>query len=63
MLHLGNRNTYVTETWTVTVATAKRIESLELWLYQRFMKITWIQQQKDSAAFKKGTTTLPMIDR
>ena len=39
--------TYGAECWTLTKANQKRIESAELWIYRRTLRVSWTDHRKD----------------
>jgi len=44
---------YAAETWTLTQADSDRIEALEIWIWQRMEKISWMDKVTNEDVLKK----------
>uniref|UniRef100_A0A8D8VWR7 Uncharacterized protein n=1 Tax=Cacopsylla melanoneura TaxID=428564 RepID=A0A8D8VWR7_9HEMI len=44
---------YGVESWTLTKATAKRLEAFEMWTYRRILKISWMDKVSNVRVLQK----------
>lgn len=45
--------TYVAETWIMRKADRKRIESLEMWVYRRILRISWTEYRTNQSILEE----------
>ena len=55
--------TYGAEGWTLTKADEKRIESAELWIYRRILRVSWTEHRTDESIITDLNTTSPAASR
>ena len=50
--------TYGAECWTLMKADEKRIESAELWIYRRMLRVSWTEHRTDQSILTELKATL-----
>ena len=53
--------TYGAEGWTLTKADEKRIESAELWIYRRMLRVSWTELRTDESILTELNTTRQLL--
>ena len=53
--------TYATEGWTLTKADEKRIESAELWVYGRMLRVSWTEHRTYESILTELNTTRQLL--
>lgn len=53
---------YGMETWTLNAATIKRLESFELWVYRRMLKISWTARVTNTEVMKRINKEMEIIE-
>ena len=48
---------YGVETWTMTGALMRRLESLEMWIYRKILRILWIKHRTKKEVLKRMNKT------
>ena len=52
---------YGAEGWTLTKADEKRIESAELWIYRRMLRLSWTEQRTDESILTELNSTRQLL--
>ena len=47
---------YGSDTWTITQANMKKLQSFEMWVYRKMLKISWIQKIRNEDVMKMINT-------
>ena len=55
--------TYGAECWTLTKADQKRIESADLWIYRRMLRVSWTEHRTDESILSELNTTMQPASR
>ena len=53
--------TYGPEGWTLKKANEKRIESAELWIYRRMLRVSWTEHRTDESILPELNTTIQLL--
>ena len=53
--------TYGAEGWTLTKADEKRIQSAELWIYRRMLRVSWTEHRTDDSILTELGTTRQLL--
>jgi len=54
---------YASETWSVTEADGKRLEAMEMWIWRRMEKISWVDKISNEEVFlQRINETKTMLD-
>ena len=53
--------TYGAEGWTLTKADEKRIESAELWIYRRMLRVSWTEHRTGKSILTELNTTSQLL--
>ena len=53
--------TYGTEGWTLKKADKKRIESAEMWIYRRMLRVSWTEHRTDESILLELNTTRQLL--
>jgi len=53
---------YAAETWTLTQVNRYRIEALEMWIWRRIEKISWMHKMTNEDVLKKVNESKNMLN-
>ena len=53
--------TYGAEGWTLNKTDEKRMESAELWIYRRMLRVSWSEHRTDESRLSSQSLTPPDI--
>ena len=53
--------TYGAEGWTLKKADVKRIESAEMWIYRRMLRVSWTEHRTDESILLELNTTKQLL--
>jgi len=48
---------YAWETWTMTQADRKRLEAMEMWIWRRMEKISWVDKVSNEEVLQRANET------
>ena len=52
---------YVCETWTISVAMQKKIDTFETWLYRRMLRISWMDMFTNEEVYRRMNTKQSLL--
>ena len=53
---------YAAETWTLTKGTSHKLESFEMWLYRRMLRISWKEHKTNGEVLHKMKTKRSLLN-
>ena len=53
---------YASETWSMTQADRKRLEAMEMWIWRRMKKISWVDKISSAEVLQRVNETNTMLN-